>query len=383
MSGLTDLLLKRFAGDKAAHAAVGKLAGAVGIICNLFLSALKLVAGVLSGSVAVVADALNNVSDAAASVVALFGFRLAERPADSDHPYGHGRYEYIAGTVIAALILLMGCELARSSVMRIFSPVPVEVTALTIAALVVSLIVKLWLSVFYGKLGRKISSGTLFAAAADSRNDVLATSAVLVSCLCGLFFDIDPDAYIGLAVSIFIIYSGITTAKDAVSPLLGKRADPALVDGLCALILSHDKELGIHDLLVHDYGPGSVYASVHVELDADDDVIACHELIDEIEDEAFEKKNVRLVIHYDPVVRNDAEQNEAAAVVGEAVSALDPRFSVHDLRIVRRSTRKKLVFDISLPYSSMKEHEKIKSAIDEALASRGLDYFTVIRFDGK
>ncbi len=384
--GLTRFLIGRIikkTGGKDIHAAVGKFGGAVGIACNLALASMKLAAGLLAGSVSVIADAVNNLSDAAASVVTLLGFRLAERPADSDHPYGHARYEYIAGTVIAALILMMGGELARSSVGKILSPSGVNITFITIAALSISLLVKLWLSSFYSALGGMISSETLFAAAADSKNDVLATCAVLVGCCIELLFHINPDGWIGLAVAAFVIFSGISTAKDAVSPLLGKSADPEFIEKLSALVLAHEEVLGIHDLLIHDYGPGHVYASVHVELDADRDVVLCHELIDEIEDEAFEKENVRLVIHYDPVVRDDPEQNEADRAVRAIVSELDGRFSVHDLRLIRRATKNRLIFDLSVPYSALGKRGDIRESIDAALAARGMDYTTVIRFDGE
>ena len=365
------------------HGDAGRLAGIVGIVCNVLLTAAKMVSGIISGSVSVVADAVNNLSDAASSVVTLVGFRLAQRPADSDHPFGHARYEYLSGTVVAAFIIVIGVELFKTSVEKILHPQPFEATLVTVAVLTVSIILKLWLSHFYRTLGKMISSQTLLASAADSRNDVLSTAVVLVGCAVSFLFHVNIDGWIGLAVAAFIVWSGIGIAKDAVSPLLGRRAEQSTIDAIEHIILSQEKVLGAHDLLVHDYGPGQCYASVHVELNADDDAMFCHNIIDGIEREVLAQTNVHLVVHYDPVVIDDEEQNEMTKTVDDIIHAIDGRFSMHDFRIVRGAGKNKLVFDLSVPFSMLDDHDDIKRRIDDALSRMGKNYVTVIRFDGK
>ena len=367
----------------AVHAKAGKLAGIVGIVCNVILTAAKLLAGIMSGSVSVAADAVNNLSDAASSLVTLVGFKLAQRPADKDHPFGHARYEYLSGTVVSVIIVVIGVELFRTSLDKILHPQPFSATAVTVAVLVASIALKLWLARFYRRLGEMISSETLLASAADSRNDVLSTAVVLVGCAVNFFFHIDIDGWTGMLVAAFIVMSGIDIAKSTVSLLIGRRADQGLVDSIEKAVLSHEKVLGAHDLLVHDYGPGQCYASVHVELPADEDAIRCHEIIDEIEQDVLAKTHVHLVIHYDPVVADDEEQNEMTSTVEDIIRAIDERFSVHDFRIVRGSGKKKLVFDMSVPFSMLPQKDEIKHRIDSALADMGKDYVTVIRFDGK
>ena len=238
------------------------------------------------------------------------------------------------------------------------------------------------MSGFYKTLGKKINSTALYATSVDSRNDVISTCAVLLGCLVNYLFGLNIDGCVGLAVAIFILYSSVGIAKDTISPLLGQQADDELVDKITELVLSHEKVLGVHDLLVHDYGPGRCYASAHVELSADEDPMACHDIIDDIECDVLEKMNVHFVIHYDPVVQNDAEQNEMRRTVGEIIRELNPAFSIHDFRIVRGSAQSKLVFDLGVPYSMIEKKKEIKERIDAALNERGKKYITIIRFDG-
>ena len=385
---MTDILLRLFikncedTQNPAVRSAIGKLAGLTGIVCNCLLTVLKLVIGLLVGSMAIIADGVNNLSDAASSLTTLLGFRMAQRPADKQHPYGHARYEYLSGLAVAALILLIGAELVKSSIAKIINPQPIDISAATIALLAASVAVKLWMSRFYKTLGKKINSTALYATSVDSRNDVISTCAVLLGCLVNYLFALNIDGYVGLAVAIFILYSSIGIAKDTISPLLGQQADEEMVDKITELVLSHEKVLGVHDLLVHDYGPGRCYASAHVELSADEDPMACHDIIDDIECDVLEKMNVHFVIHYDPVVQNDAEQNEMRRTVGEIVSELNPAFSIHDFRIVRGSAQSKLVFDLGVPYSMIEKKKEIKERIDAALNERGKKYITIIRFDG-
>lgn len=385
---MTDILLRLFiknyedTHDPAVRSAIGKLAGATGIACNCLLTAVKLIIGLLVGSTAIIADGVNNLSDAASSLTTLLGFRMAQRPADKRHPYGHARYEYLSGLAVAALIMLIGAELVKSSIAQIMTPQPIDISAATLAMLAASVAVKFWMSGFYKKLGTAIDSPTLYAASVDSRNDVVSTCAVLLGCMVDYLFNLNIDGYIGFAVAIFILYSSIGIAKDTISPLLGQQADEETVDKITELVLSHKKVLGVHDLLVHDYGSGRRYASAHVELSADEAPLACHDIIDDIECDVLEKLNVHFVIHYDPVVANDAEQNEMRRTVGDIVHALDPAFSIHDFRIVRGSSQSKLVFDLAVPYSMIEKKKEIKERIDAALNQKGEKYITIIRFDG-
>lgn len=385
---MTKILLRLFikncedTQNPAVRSSIGKLAGLTGIVCNCLLTVLKLVIGLLVGSMAIIADGVNNLSDAASSLTTLLGFRMAQRPADKQHPYGHARYEYLSGLAVAALILLIGAELVKSSIAKIINPEPIDISAATIALLAASVAVKLWMSGFYKTLGKKINSTALYATSVDSRNDVISTCAVLLGCLVNYLFGLNIDGYVGLAVAIFILYSSVGIAKDTISPLLGQQADDELVDKITELVLSHEKVLGVHDLLVHDYGPGRCYASAHVELSSDEDPMACHDIIDDIECDVLEKMNVHFVIHYDPVVQNDAEQNEMRRTVGEIIRELNPAFSIHDFRIVRGSAQSKLVFDLGVPYSMIERKKEIKERIDAALNERGKKYITIIRFDG-
>ena len=386
---MTKLLLRLFVRDyqnpdnTMVRTSIGKLAGVTGIVCKALLFLLKLTVGLLSGAVSVVADAMNNLSDAASSVVTLLGFRLAQRPADPDHPYGHARYEYLSGLTVAALILVIGFELAKSAVSKIFSPADVEFTFVTLGVLFCSIGIKLWMSGFFATLGKKIDSATLKATSVDSRNDVIASSAVLLGCLAEWFLNWKIDGYVGLAVAIFILYSGIMMARETVSPLLGKQADKELLDAIGNLVCSHEKVLGIHDLLVHDYGPGRCYASVHVELSADEDPLVCHDIIDHIESEVLETLQVNLVIHYDPVLENDEEWTNARQLIEDMVMELDPDYSIHDFRLVRGAAQTKLVFDLAIPYRAAADTKAIKRYIDTRLKELDIRYTTVIRFDNK
>jgi cation diffusion facilitator family transporter len=362
--------------------AAGRLAGTVGIVANAVLFAMKLAVGTIAGSVSITADALNNLSDASSSVVTLLGFKLAEKPADADHPYGHARYEYLSGLAVAAMILFIGFELAKSSVEKIFNPQAVDFTWLTAGVLLGSMAVKLWLSLFNSRLGKKIGSETLMATAADSRNDVIATAAVLVSGLAEKFTGWHIDGFMGLAVAVFILYSGIGLAKDTISPLLGEAAGPELQEQILDQIRSEKRVLGYHDLMVHDYGPGRRFASVHVEMDRREDPLLCHELIDDLERECLESHGIHLVIHYDPVVTDDPELDRMKAAVTEALKQIDGRLSLHDFRMVQGSGHTNLIFDVALPEDLAEKKGEIKARLDQTLNQDApCTYFTVITFD--
>ena len=385
---MTELLLRIFIRDRdsldapRAHAAIGTLAGIVGIVCNVLLFAGKLAVGLIASSVSIIADAMNNLSDASSSVIALLGFRMAQRPADRNHPYGHARYEYLSGLIVAFLILLIGAELARSSAGKIIHPGKVEITDIALWVMAVSMLVKIWMSLFFRKLGKRIHSTTLLATSADSRNDVIATGAVLFGCGVNRIFGVNMDGWIGLVVALFILYSGYGIARETISPLIGRRVDDELLKGIEEMILCHEGILGIHDLLVHDYGPGRYFASVHVELSADEDPQICHDIIDHIECDALKELNVHLVIHYDPVSVDDAELNEMRGIVEGIICGIDPQLSMHDFRMIRSSGRSKLTFDLAVPYGMQDRHGDLKAQIDAGLRELGKDYKTVIRFDG-
>lgn len=384
---MTDLLLRLFVrnykntDDPLVRGAYGKLAGIVGIVCNLLLCAGKMTVGILSGSVAVTADAVNNLSDASSSVVTLVGFKLAERPADDEHPYGHARIEYLTGLAVAALILVIGVEFGKSSVEKIIHPEGIAFSWVTIAVLVGSIFVKLWMALFCNKLGRRIGSAALTATAADSRNDVISTATVLIGCLIGHYFNLQIDGYVGLLVALFIVWSGIGIAKETISPLLGKKADDELVRGISDLILSHEKILGIHDLMVHDYGPGQCFASVHAEMDSKDDPLFCHDIIDDIERDALRDLRVHLVIHYDPIVTDDEELNRMRDLVEKEIKKISPELTMHDFRMVRGPGHTNLIFDLVIPYSMNDRKAELKRRIDERVQFEDRRYYTVITFD--
>ena len=378
---MTKLLLRLFVKDPDTpdgRARVGSLAGTVGIVCNLLLFLGKITAGLLSGSVAIAADGWNNLSDAASSIVTLVGFRFSRKPADEHHPYGHARAEYLSGLCVAVLILFIGVELAKSSLGKIFAPEPVELTAVTIFVLVGSIAMKLWMALFVGKLGKLIGSKTLEATSADSRNDVITTSAVLVSCLIGRFFGVDIDGWSGFAVAAFILWSGYGIARETMSTLLGEQ-DRELAEKLTALVLRHRGILGIHDLLIHDYGPGRCFASAHVELSAEEDPLVCHEIIDHLECDALRELNVHLVIHHDPVAVNDAEWGRLRSIVEAAAAGVDARLSVHSFRLVRGRGMPRLVFDLAVPYGM--DQESVRLTLRERIVEAGVTNPVTVRFD--
>lgn len=380
---LTKLILPQRAdpADPAVRARVGKRSGILGILANVLLFAGKLVIGTVSGSVSITADAMNNLSDATSSIVTIVGFRLAERPADENHPYGHARFEYLSGLAVAAMIVVIGFELAKTSFDKILHPEPVVFSGALVAVLLLSIGVKLILAAVNGSLGRAIDSTALLATAADSRNDCIATGAVLLSAVFAHLTSINVDGYAGLAVALFILYSGANMAKETISPLLGEAADPELQRTIVSALRSNDKVLGYHDLMVHDYGPGQRFASVHVEMDMREDVLTCHTIIDDIERQVLDSHGIHLVIHYDPVVTDDEELNRMRSSVDKVLKSIDPRISIHDFRMVRGDTHTNLIFDMILPYDLDDQRQQIKRQLDAAINLGDTQYYTVITFD--
>lgn len=364
------------------RARIGKLSGAVGIICNCLLAAGKLIVGHMTSSMSITADGLNNLSDGASSIVTLLGFKLAEKPADRKHPYGHARIEYIAGLTVAVMILFIGLELGKSSVEKLINPEPIEFSFTAVWVLCASILVKLFMMLFNLKMGRRINSNALLATAADSRNDVMTTLAVLAASIVEHFYDVRIDGVMGIAVSLFILYSGIKLAGETMSPLLGEGANPELQKQITDYINGCPMVLGCHDLMVHDYGPGRRYASIHVEIDKNEDPMACHARIDRMERECLKNYGTHLVIHYDPVVTDDPEVNSTKRLVNTIIKVRDGRLTIHDFRMVDDGESVKMSFDMILPEDLRGQEQSIKETVEKALNS--LDskkYYADITFD--
>ena len=385
---MTKLLLRLFVknpedtNDPKTRAAVGKLSGIVGILSNLLLFAGKLVVGTLSGSVSITADAMNNLSDASSSIVTFLGFKLAEKPADEDHPYGHARFEYLSGLAVAALIIVIGFELAKTSVQKILNPSAVTFSLVTICVLIGSIAIKLWLSLFNRTLGKKIHSSALNATAADSRNDCISTGAVLLAGIIEYFTAWRIDGYMGLAVALFILWSGANLAKETINPLLGEAASPELRERIVDYVSAHPKVLGYHDLMVHDYGPGQRFATLHVEMDQNEDPLKCHEIIDDMERECLKSHNVHLVIHYDPVVTDDPELNRLLGATRSILNDIDDRLQPHDFRMVKSEGHTNLIFDVVLPSELEDRKKEIRRTVESQLSQQeNTDVYAVITFD--
>ena len=385
---MTNLLLRFFVKEyqntesAQVRTAIGAMAGFVGIGCNLLLFGMKLLVGILAGSVSITADALNNLSDASGSIVTLIGFRVAGKPADEHHPYGHARAEYLSALGVAALIFFIGIELVKSSARKILMPEPVEFSLLTAAVLLISVGVKLWMSLFNGRLGTYISSSALMAASADSRNDCIATAAVLTAALVERFLGLRVDGWFGLGVAAFILYSGWTLARDTVSTLLGESPDPLLRERILECIASCPEVLGHHDLMVHDYGPGRQFASLHVEMDCREDPLKCHALIDDMERACLRSLNVHLVIHYDPVVTDDPELQRLKKRCQALLQQQDARLTLHDFRMIQGQRHMNLVFDVALPSDLRQQQRLIRSDLECALnREENRVYHVIIHYD--
>lgn len=379
--------VNKIVGNKEAAAttkgrqAVGMRASVVGIALNTLLCAAKAAIGLAAGSISIVADAVNNLSDAASNIISLLGFKLASKPADAGHPYGHGRYEYLAGLSVAVLVLVVGVELARGSIEKLLNPAPVEYSAVLVAVLLLSIAVKLWMMLFNAQVGKEIDSGVLAAASVDSRNDVITTAAVLAAAGVSYFTGFELDGWVGLAVAAFILWSGVELVRDAVDPLLGKPADPETIKLIENKILSYKGILGIHDLIVHDYGPGRVFASIHAEVDSSVDILTSHELIDAIEQDFLKNEGLAVVIHLDPIVTSDARVSKLRKWISEDVAQIDPRLSIHDLRIVPGENRTNVIFDCYEPYAVEIGEDALKTIISQHVSEKFPQYFCVIKID--
>ena len=360
----------------------GRLAGIFGIIVNIFLGLIKGFIGLLSGSIAIIADSLNSLSDAAASIITMIGFKLAAKEKDAEHPYGHSRMEYMTGIAISALIILLGFQLIMSSYKKVLDPEEIEFSIFLVIILVISIVLKIHQSLFYYHLAKKVKATSFKAMGADSRNDAISTSAVLISILIGKFAGINIDGYMGMAVGLFIIISGIQLFRETSSPLLGKVPDRELVKSIEKLAKEKPNVIGVHDLVVHDYGPSRIFASVHIEVDAEDDILKSHETVDDIEKEAMERLNVELVGHMDPVDTKDPLVIELREEVERMIDSMEDVVEMHDLRLVRGEKHINVIFDLVLSYDAeVSSAIKIREEITTGLKEKDPRYEVVITFD--
>lgn len=365
------------------RASYGSLSGIVGIICNIILFAIKFLAGYITSSISITADALNNLSDAGSSIMTLVGFKMAGKPADPDHPYGHGRIEYIAGLLISVVILLMGFELFKSSLKKIISPEEIEFSIISVVILIFSIALKLWMALFNNKLGKKLESSAMLATSTDSRNDSIATTAVLIGVLIFRFCNVNVDGYIGLLVALFVLWSGFTTANDTIRPLLGEAPDPAFVKALEQEIMSHEGIIGIHDLIVHNYGPGRVIVSTHAEIPYDMNVMMAHDIIDTAEQDIKAKFNCNISIHMDPIMTDDAQTNDLKEKTTNIILKIDDALSLHDFRITTGPLRTNLIFDVVVPFNFKYTDKELIDLITTEIKKLDSSYYAVIEIDKK
>ena len=367
--------------DPAVREKYGVLSGAVGIVLNLLLSAGKFFAGVVTGSIAITADAFNNLSDAGSSVVTLVGFKLAGKPADEKHPFGHARIEYLSGVIVSFIVLFLGLELGRTSFEKIISPQPADFSALALGILGVSVLIKLWQCFFYRSVGKAIHSDTVFATSSDSRNDAIATTVVLLGALITRFTSVNLDGFLGLAVAVFIVVSGVKLIMETGNPLLGTAPDAALVRTIYEKILSYPGIFGIHDLTVHNYGEGKCFASVHCEVPAEEDILVSHDIIDNIERDFQRDMGIQLVIHLDPVVTGDERTNKLREQVGSLLHVVYPQAAMHDFRVVWGVTHSNVVFDVAVPFSLADSDDQVKERIAQAVSTLDPTYRAVVTVD--
>ena len=367
--------------DPAVRRKYGVLCGAVGIVINVLLFLGKFFAGTISGSIAITADAFNNLSDAGSSLVTILGFKLAGQKPDPDHPFGHGRMEYLSGLAVAMLILLMGIELLKSSVEKILHPEAIEFSWLSVGILLAAIACKLYMASYNRSVGKKIQSSAMKATATDSLSDSLATTAVLAATLIAHFFHVNIDGWVGLAVACFILYAGYNAARDTISPLLGQAPDPELVRSIEQAVLAFDPIVSIHDMVVHDYGPGRMMISLHAEVPADGDLVELHDTIDLAEQALKEQFQCDAVIHMDPIVTNDETVLHMRAKMAQLVQIIDPRITIHDFRMVTGPTHTNLIFDAACPFDLHMTDGEVKRQIEQTVDLLDGNYMAVVTVD--
>ena len=384
---MTHLLLKLFVKNrdnpknpKVRHA-YGVLSSTVGILLNILLAVLKLTAGILSASIAITADALNNLSDAGSQVISLISFKMAAKPADRDHPFGHARIEYVASMIVSFIILTIGAELCKTSIQSILAPADISFGTVSAIILSVSIILKLWLALFNRKIAKRINSSVIRATAADSLADAAATSAVLISMIIFRFSGLNVDGYMGTIVSVFIFIAGIKILSETKNSILGSAPEPEVIEAIYAITKEYPEVIGIHDMIVHNYGAGNTMASLHAEVDGSADIFITHDVIDNLEKRLFTELGVRATVHMDPIVTDDERVNALRAEVLAAVRGIDETFSIHDFRFVEGKTHTNLIFDVSAPFEVKLTDAEIENAVGNAVKSINENYFAVITID--
>lgn len=384
---MISLLVKLFYGEmdmsdeKAVRRAYGTACSGAGIGFNVLLFAGKLIAGMLSGSVAIVSDAFNNLSDAGSSIISLVGFKLSNKKSDPQHPFGHGRLEYISGLCVSFLIILMGVELGKASIEKIIEPAQVKFSLLTAAILAVSIIVKLYMALYNSRIGKRLNAVTMKAMAKDSLSDAVATSVVLMSMIVAKLADIAIDGYCGVVVAAFILFTGITAARDTISPLLGQKPDSEFIEEVMRIVNAHKEIIGTHDLVVHDYGPGRLMITLHAEVDADMDILVAHDAVDNIENELREKLGCSAVVHMDPIVTDDVETNATREEIKRVVSNIDSRMTIHDFRMVPGPTHTNVIFDVAVPFDTDMDDDELRKILGARIRDVDSKLNAVIEID--
>lgn len=384
---MTDILIKLFIkeyqniSNSKVRERYGKFAGIVGIVTNVALFLIKIIAGMLFNSIAITADAVNNLSDSGSSLVTLLGFKMSGKPADAKHPYGHARMEYLSGLIVSFIILFLGIQLIQSSIAKIIHPQATRFNMISMFILGLSILIKLWQSLFYRKVGDIINSTTLIATSADSRNDILATTSVLMAAVVSRFIGFNFDGYIGVGVALIIMVSGVKLIMDTANPLLGLAPTKELVDSVYQKILSYDGIIGLHDLTIHSYGEGQYFASVHCEVSAEQDIMESHDLIDNIERDFLKEQGINLVIHLDPVATNDAKTNQLKATLENIIGKISPEIGIHDFRVVWGVSHSNLIFDVVVPFGFQWNDEELANLITEKIHEINPNYHAVVTID--
>ncbi len=384
---MISLLVKLFYGEmdmsdeKAVRRAYGTACSGAGIGFNVLLFAGKLIAGMLSGSVAIVSDAFNNLSDAGSSIISLVGFKLSNKKSDPQHPFGHGRLEYISGLCVSFLIILMGVELGKASIEKIIEPAQVKFSLLTAAILAASILVKLYMALYNSRIGKRLNAVTMKAMAKDSLSDAVATSVVLMSMIVAKLADIAIDGYCSVVVAAFILFTGITAARDTISPLLGQKPDSEFIEEVMRIVNAHKEIIGTHDLVVHDYGPGRLMITLHAEVDADMDILVAHDAVDNIENELREKLGCSAVVHMDPIVTDDVETNATREEIKRVVSNIDSRMTIHDFRMVPGPTHTNVIFDVAVPFDTDMDDDELRKILGARIRDVDSKLNAVIEID--
>lgn len=384
---MTDLILRIFVRDHkntedpAVRDKCGRVAGAVGIVTNFLLFLMKIIVGTVFHSVSVTADAVNNLTDSGSSVVTLIGFKMASKPADEKHPFGHARIEYLSGVIVSFIVIFLGLQLGMSSIEKILTPEKNALTPVALVVLVISILAKLWQCLFYRKVGRMIKSESVEATSKDSRNDVIATSVVLLGAVITMLTGVNLDGYMGAAVALFIVFSGVQLTISTADPLLGQAPEGELVQTITEKMLSYPGIIGMHDLAVHNYGVGRCFASAHCEVDAKNDILVSHDLIDNIERDFSRDLCIHMVIHLDPVIVGDARTDALHRKVQSLVTALYPTVTIHDFRVIWGVTHSNIVFDAAVPFSVKDSDAVITQKLEAEIQKLDPDYRTVVTID--